>query len=173
MKWATASSGGMTLLSTTTLTGATTTISGIVGGYKSLVAYIYGVTNATANGNFRIAPNGSTNITGSTGHYGDTQVNNDTFVVATLDYLFANYSPYQVSRTVSTNFWRLEIPQYTDATNYKTFFMYGQFGKGTTVHDAWIQLNGLIKTTSAITSLVFSNSGGNLSTGTVLLYGVN
>jgi len=173
VQWATPSSSGMTLLSTTTLTGATTTISGIVSGYKSLVAYIYGVTNATANGDLRIAPNGSTNITGSTGHYGDTQGNNDTFAVATLDYLFANYSAYDVDRTVSTNFWQLEMPQYTDAVNYKTFFLYGQFRKGSTAHDAWIQVNGLIKTTSAITSLTFSNSGGNLSTGTVLLYGVN
>jgi hypothetical protein len=171
--WGAVSAGGMTLLSTTTLTGATTTISGIVSGYKSLVAYIYGVTNATANGDFRIAPNGSTAITGSTGHYGDTQANNDTFVVNGLSYLFANYTPYDVDRTVSTNFWRLEIPQYTDAVNYKTFFLYGQFRKGSTAHDAWIQINGSIITTSAITSLTFSNSGGNLSTGTVLHYGVS
>jgi len=172
--WATpAASGSMTLLSTTTLSGATTTISGIVGGYKSLVAYIYGVTNATASGDLRIAPNGDTTITGLVGHYGDTQGNNDIFVQSTLGYLFANYDPYNIDRTVSTNFWQLEIPQYTDAVNYKTFFINGQFRKGTTAHDAWCQLNGLIKTTSAITSLVFSNSGGNLSTGTVLLYGVN
>jgi hypothetical protein len=169
--WSTPS-GSMTLLSTTTLTGATTTISGIVGGYKSLIAYIYGVTNATADGTFRIAPNGNTGITYQTGHYGDAAANNDTFATA-IGYLNAVYSPYQINRTVSTNFWKLEIPQYTDAVNYKTYFMYGQFRKGTGASDAWIQLNGAIITTSAITSLVFSNSGGNLSTGTVLLYGVN
>jgi hypothetical protein len=32
--------------------------------------------------------------------------------------------------------------------------------------------HGMISTTSAISSLVFSNAGGDLSTGTVLLYGV-
>jgi hypothetical protein len=172
--WATpAAGGGMTLLSTTSLSGATTTISGIVGGYKSLVAYIYGVTNATADGDFRIAPNATNNITGFTGHYGDTGANNDTFVQGTLGYLFANYGPYNVNRTNSNNFWKLEIPQYTDAVNSKSFFLFGQFRKGTVANDAWIQVNGLFGTTSAITSLEFSNSGGNLSTGTVLLYGVN
>jgi hypothetical protein len=172
-EWTTLATGGMTLLSTTSLTGATTTISGISGSYKTLIAHIYGITNATGNGDFRIAPNADTGITGLTGHYGDTQANNDTFVQGTLGYLLGNYGPYDVDRTVSTNFWQLEIPRYTDAVNYKTFFLFGQFRKGTTAHDAWIQVNGLIKTTSAITSLVFSNSGGNLSTGTVLLYGVN
>lgn len=171
-EWGTIAAGGMTLLSTTSLTGATTTISGIVGGYKSLVAHIYGVSNATANGDFRIAPNGDVGISGIVGHYGDTQGNNDVFLAAT-GYLFMNYTPYDVDRTNSNNFWLLQIPQYTDAVNWKSFFGFGQFRKGSTAHDAFIGINGQIRTTSAITSLVFSNSGGNLSTGTVLLYGVN
>jgi hypothetical protein len=170
--WGAVSAGGMTLLSTTTLSGATTTISGIVGGYKSLIAYIYGVTNATANGDLRIAPNGDTGISGLVGHYGDTQGNNDVFLNAT-GYLFLNYGPYDIDRTNSNNFWQLEIPQYTDAVNWKSFFGFGQFRKGSTAHDAFVTVNGQIRTTSAITSLVFSNAGGNLSTGTVLLYGVN
>ena len=57
MKWATpASGGGMTLLSTTTLSGATTSIS-YGGGYNSLIAYVYNVTNATADGLMRCTPN--------------------------------------------------------------------------------------------------------------------
>lgn len=173
IKWGTPAGGGMTLLSTTTLSGASVTISSISGSYKTLIAHIYGVTNATANGDFRIAPNGLTGVTGITGHFGDTASNNDQFVQATLGYLMANYDPYDIDRTVSTNFWQLELPRYTDAVNNKAFFMFGQFRKGSGANDAWYQANGLIKTTSAITSLTFTNSGGNFSTGTVLLYGVN
>ena len=61
LKWAApVSGGGMTLLSTTALSGASTTISGISGSYNNLFAFIYGVNNATANGDFRCAPNGNT-----------------------------------------------------------------------------------------------------------------
>jgi hypothetical protein len=59
LEWATPSSGGMTLLSTTSLTGASTTISGISGAYTDLQLVIQGVT-AAANGIVRIAPNAIT-----------------------------------------------------------------------------------------------------------------
>ena len=49
LKWATPAAGGMTLLSTTSLSGATTTISGISANYTNLYVYIYGVTNATSD----------------------------------------------------------------------------------------------------------------------------
>ena len=51
-----AGGGGMTLLSTTTLSGATTTISGISQDYVNLYVVIYGVSNATASGNFQLDP---------------------------------------------------------------------------------------------------------------------
>ena len=63
LEWATPSSGSMTLLSTTSLTGATTTISSIDQTYSNLYAIISSVTNATGNGAFRVAPNNQTNVT--------------------------------------------------------------------------------------------------------------
>jgi hypothetical protein len=42
LKWATASAGGMTLLSTTSLTGASVTVSSIVGGYTDLLIRVQG-----------------------------------------------------------------------------------------------------------------------------------
>ena len=55
--------GSMTLLSTTTLSGATTTISSISQSYLSLMVVMFGVT-AAGNGNMRIAANNNT--TGAT-----------------------------------------------------------------------------------------------------------
>ena len=174
LKWGTPAGGGMTLLSTTSLSGATTVISGISGGYKSLVAHVYGVSNATSSGTIRIAPNGSTNITYLSGRYGDAAANNDTYVQSTIGYLNMIYPPYNIYYLSANNFFQIEFPRYTDTSNNKAFSMFGQFKRGTGgFENAWIHQMGNINTTSAITSLTFSNSGGNLSTGTVLLYGVN
>ena len=162
--WATPSSGGMTLLSTTTLTGATTTISSINQTYNSLLMIISGVTNATANGNFRCAPNATTNITSNFSSSTSTSVtqNGDS-------YMFLNTNTTLV-RTLTTNSWAVQIFNYSSITAHKPFSINGgaiDAGNGQAFF-----ASGQIQTKSGITSLVFSNSGGNLSTGTVLLYGV-
>jgi hypothetical protein len=166
--WVTASSGGMTLLSTTTLSGATVTISGISGSYNSLYAVITGVTNATGNGEFRIAPNNDATITNYAGWYAGngaaptTRGGQDGYLSLT--------NGLDLSRTETNNIWSLTINNYASTTSVKSFEVFGGANR-TTDDDAYFY-QGRIRTTSAITSLVFSNSGGNLSTGTVLLYGV-
>jgi len=84
VKWAAAaSSGGMTLLSTTSLSGATTTVSSISGSYKELVIYVrdwyassdfnftYTVNNDTTSGNYQILGFGSRNGA-NTAYYGES-----------------------------------------------------------------------------------------------------
>jgi hypothetical protein len=163
-EWITSSSGGMTLLSTTTLSGATTTISAISGSYTDLVAYIFGVTNATGDGTFRIAPNGSTNIshTVDMGGGGGVSPNDATYIIARGNPKFDN----------NENAYALTIYNYASTTARKPIHIEGS--SYINFHSAQRGFigAGAINTTSAITSLVFSNSGGNLSTGTVLLYGV-
>ena len=56
-EWATVATGGMTLLSTTTLTGANTAITGINQTYNSLVGIVYGLTNSGGSTNYRVDPN--------------------------------------------------------------------------------------------------------------------
>jgi hypothetical protein len=158
----------MTLLSTTTLSGATTTISGISGSYKSLVAYIYGVTNATAVGTFRCAPNNNPSFTNSTIY------KSLTLVAFSNNYLFLSSnatSTGQPDNADADNAWTLTIDNYASAATAKNFQVYGGFANGYGQYG--FTATGRIISTAAITSLVFSNSGGNLSTGTVLLYGVN
>jgi len=161
-EWQTASSGGMTLLSTTTLSGATTTISSISQSYVNLVIFVFGVTNATADGILRVAPNATTNIT--TQFYSDTSAS-----ISNLNNNYLLLSGYATLRTSNENSYQLTISNYASATAVKAHSVFGGFAaasrRGTFS-------SGFIATTSAITSLVFSNDGGNLSTGTVLIYGV-
>ena len=170
MKWATPAAGGMTLLSTTTLSGATTTISSISQDYKYLIAYILGVTNDTANGQFTVKPNNASLVSSG-------------FKTSTAS--FSNASPSQIKlcgdtagflpvRTVDQNAWTLQIDNYASTTQRKPFQAYGAFEcTDFEPNEFGFTTFGFINTTSAITSLVFANAGGNLAGGTVLLYGGN
>jgi hypothetical protein len=166
--WGTLAAGGMTLLSTTTLSGATVTISSISQSYKTLYGVVYGVTNATANNEFKLLPNSSGTIT--------TQIriskNDAPSTVGTTDVSMQLSGGTTVDRTVADNSWSFTINNYANTTNYKPMNYYGGWIQGTTFK-LTIAGFGYITTNSAITSLQFTNPGGNLSTGTVLLYGVN
>jgi hypothetical protein len=158
---------GMQLLSTTTLSGASTTISSISQNYADLEIWIYGMTNATASGNFRCAPNGSTTIAHSGGSYnsggaiGNLGFNNDYIV-----------SVNAVDRAVSNNAFKIKIENYASATNYKSLSV--TFNYINSAGNSLSEIHGGgVKTNTAITSLVFSNSGGNWSTGTVKVWGCN
>jgi hypothetical protein len=166
--WADVDASSMTLLSTTSLTGATTTISGISGSYKNLVAVVFGVTNATANGTLRMRPNGATtgcfglftNITSWGGN-----ANNEV-------YLSGSGASGAVLRTSSENSWNIQITNYASTTAIKPIMAFGQYAdSGITPRLAGAYVGGY-GSISAVTSLTFLNSGGDLSTGTVLLYGV-
>ena len=165
-----ASTGGsMTLLSTTTLSGAITTISGISGSYTNLFIYIYEMTNATGTGSFRIAPNGTTNITNSQGTTSTTAV-----AGTASNYLFALGADNASVRPLFTsnlNAVSLTIHNYASTVAYKTFSASSTLLNGSSVQTGSF-CSGGIQTTSAITSLAFSNAGGNMSTGQVLIYGV-
>lgn len=168
VKWATSASGSMTLISTTALSGATVTLSSIPSTYKHLQLVIYGVTNATANGSFRIAPNAATISTSNALQNGTAfEDRSETYLLLT-----SPGGAVLLSRTDANNIFVLNIYNYASASMYKEF---ASFGVGTinTVAGQIVNSTGAYLLNTAITSLVLSNSGGNLSTGTVLLYGVN
>ena len=171
LKWVTSTSGGMTLLSTTSLTGATTTISSIDQTYKNLFMVISGVTNATANGDFRIAPNGTTNA--SSGQVNDGGQN--TFTMKLADYMFVTFGTSannKITYTNANNVFAVTINNYASSTTFKPYSVNGSFHATNAGGVGPALIGGGFNSNTAITSLVFSNSGGNLSTGTVLLYGV-
>lgn len=167
--WATSSSGGMTLLSTTTLSGATVTISSISQSYNNLYGVIYGVTNATANGLLRIAPNGTTNITDTFGSDGTGTTNQQ--LSAYMLFAGTTNTSGQSLRTDSNNAWQFTIFNYASTAGFKPHISSASCLNASSARAA-LSGAGAIRTASAITSLVISNDGGNLSTGTLLLYGV-
>jgi hypothetical protein len=169
LKWAASAAGGMTLLSTTTLTGASTTISGISASYTDLQLYIFGMTNATATGYFKIQPNGSSSITNNFGTGNSTlMANNPNTNLLPFGSLAGETAPEYTS---NLNAVKVTIENYASTTAYKTWSSSGTLFHGNSAQKGTIAAGG-IQTTSAISSLVFLNDGGNFSTGTVLLYGV-
>lgn len=167
LKWATPSSGSLTLLSTTTLSGASTTISSISGSYTHLYGIIYGVTNATTNGFFRMLPNNSSstiavgeNYNGNNG-IGTFSVNGFYEMGGTL-----------ITNTNATNYYTFTFENYANTSVYKIITTNGTYDRAPGDGRHVFTMTGSYNATTAITSLVFSNTGGNLSTGTVLLYGV-
>jgi hypothetical protein len=165
--WGGISAGGMTLLSTTTLSGATTTISNIDQGYVNLVVHVFGVTNATADGRFRCLPNNSGSITTSFQNGSATEV-----TTQRDEFIWLTTTANNATRTNADNFREITISNYASTTARKGLSVNGGYLEGALKIPVFS--SGFIATNSAITSLVFSvtDTGGNMSTGTVLVYGV-
>ena len=166
--WGSISAGGMTLLSTTTLSGASTTISSISGSYKSLVAYVKQPLPATDGATLYLRLNGD-----SASRY--RQVG-----YTTANSTVAAFSANQVTlldaldNATTLSFAWFQIPDYANTTTYKMVDAKGLGTDQTTTTSASnYQTMTWYNQPVAITSLQFLMSSGNLTSGTVLLYGVN
>jgi hypothetical protein len=171
VEWAAAATGGgMTLLSTTTLSGASTTISSISQDYKELFIYVYGVTNATANGSFRFAPNAVTDKSVRQEAYYISSPESQSLNGASGGRLFFS-AGQTVDRTSANNAWCLRLPNYSSTASMKPYSVNGGwYGSG----GGYVGFNasGLYYETTAISSLLIDQTGGSFSSGTVLVYGV-
>jgi len=167
--WTTVSAASLTLLSTTTLSGASTTISGISGAYTHLYGVVSGVTNATADGILLLRVNGSSTATSTSLQFTNALSYNFENEFVRLAY---DNAAYRVTRTSSNNQWSFMIENYASATAYKSFFCNGTYVRNSGANYAGMSGGGGVNLTTAVSSLNFANDGGNFSTGTVLLYGV-
>jgi hypothetical protein len=163
LKWATpASGGGMTLLATHTLSGSTSTISGISGSYTDLVLICTNGVNS-ANAGAKIYLNGNTTST----DYYTAQIN---FISPSLDGGYSNNpDAFQVSTGSSYNdstYFYIHIPRYSQTEN--KIVMLRNLNRGSRIFFS----NLLFASTAAITSVGFSVSSGSWSSGTVYVYGV-
>ena len=161
MKWATVPSGGMTLLSTTTLTGASVTVSSISQSYNNLFIYFNKLYPSTNGSQIRFRLNGST--TSSNYNYQPSGDNYFNFPVS---------SPSNATNGQLGNA-NLQIFNYANATTWKQYFL--TQATTTAVDDnnwigsskdteAWTSIN-------AINSITIFASSGNIN-GTMLIYGV-
>ena len=167
--WGAISAGSLTLLSTTSLSGATTTISSIDQTYTHLQIFMYGVTNATNNGAFRMKPNNAETVDYIKSAYETTDTAYTKGENAGSLGLTINDS--HPLRTSADNMWVLNIYNYASSTIQKAITAGGAYATASG-YMMMLTFSGKIDTTSAITSLVFLSGGGDLTAGTVLVYGV-
>jgi len=164
-EWATVATGGMTLLngpSGTTLSGATTTVDSYDMTYKSIVAFIFNIDNAS-NSEYTCSPNNSNTLATATGSGPDGV----TDVYGGVIELTLN----GVLDQTGSNAIYLQIDNYASTTAFKTY-MNRFIGDMSTASFRSGFMQGGLATTSQITSLVFKASTGSFTAGTVLLYGV-
>jgi hypothetical protein len=158
-EWSTISAGGMTLLSTTTLSGTSTTISSINQTYNNLVILGQGVTWSTGNEVVFVNPN-SVEISGS---YSG--------VVNTTGTRLSRVQPngnVSNASNANTNF-VVTINNYTSAI-HKPVSYYGQNPSATS---GTANFAGSLQTTSAVTEIQITTVNGTATlSGTVLIYGV-
>jgi hypothetical protein len=162
LAWASPSSGGMTLLSTTTLSGSSTSIN-IASGYTDLQivilgAYganqnsIYGRFNNDTGSNYRVAQfanggNGGSATAATLGDgLSDTNTGQNVTVLNIQNYAASTYKPFQ------------SLSQYSYWSNTSTSYVVCQ--------------QGLYQSTTAISSIQILPAGGNWSGGTVYIWGV-
>jgi hypothetical protein len=161
-----AGTGGMTLLSTTTLSGATTTISSINQTYNSLFLLVTGVSNAS-NYAFTGRPNSSATISSEMLQVG-TNATTTNVAVNNQD-IYLSWNSIAASNT--NNAWAITIDNYASTTNYKPLSYSGGWFTSTSVNE-YGKAGGFIQTNSAITEFQFTASAGSFNGGTVRIYGV-
>jgi hypothetical protein len=163
--WADISAGGMTLISTTSLSGTTTTLSSIPQTYNSLFLVIQGVTTSAGNDEaFEVRPNGVTNLC-------DQAYVNSNGASTNVGYGIYLSAGSSTDRTSLNSIWSVEINNYTSSTRYKSYAFEGGYQTGASTRSP-ITAGGYFRSNTAITSLVFNYAGANMNGGTVLLYGV-
>ena len=162
-EWATLSAGGMTLLSTTTLSGTTTTISSISGSYTDLIIIGQGFSFPNQTCTFNI--NSSTTDLALSGHYTATFKN-----ITAGEFSFNMANPPAASNT--SNVFICEIKQYANASYFKGVNIYGVYTDDTAATIRPYAHSGSYRATTAVTNVQFKTTGSNWVGGQVLIYGV-
>ena len=167
--WTTFSGGGMTLLSTTTLSGSSTTISSISQSYKALKILVRNAVASNVSEIFAIRLNG---VSSSSYYYetvfgvdagagGYTGSVNQTLIyygltTTSTDYDKTHSGEISIQRYTETESKYISFNSYQNAGNYRAHFGVGRFDS-----------------TTAISSITFLPAAGTWSSGTVYIYGVN
>ena len=157
-EWATPASGA-TLLSTTTVSGTATTVSGISGSYNHLRIYMTDITaNGTTTMSFQVNGIGS----GYYGFWGQQATLNAVNGAATAS--------IGAMGTAGKGNYQFELPNYAVATNMRPVRFFG--ANDQTGDNAWGQWNN-VTSSAAITSFTLTTTAGTATlTGTIKIYGV-
>jgi hypothetical protein len=174
--WATPSAGGgMTLLSTTTMSGSTTTISSINQTYKNLIVYVRDFYPSSSTAQFSVYCNG---YNASNSYYGATfggrngtsaglqvMTNNSGWNIT------SNWDNY-MKNADNNSFLRLEFSDYAQTVTKKLVNW-----SVTALNDGDVNISqsgvGRFDYSEAISSISFNTNAGSWSGGTILVYGVS
>ena len=167
-EWVTPASGSLTLLSTTTVTSATTTISSISGAYKFLKIYIYNLGTSNANPGLSVTFNASNLFQGWR-----IGANNVLFQSAALnDSALSGAFSYGGASGASKQFGVITIDDYANTTHYKPITFNETYLTSDPADNSYYYA-GKLKTTSAITSMTVTWGGTTGMTGTIKIFGGN
>lgn len=162
-----AAGGGMTLLSTTTLSGVSTTISSISGSYKHLLVMIKGAYTTGAD-NICLQFNGDSGT-----KYGNRmfRVTGTTVDAATANNTFIRLSEASTNTDWSNvnngEFW---VWRYTDTSNIEVSSSFGGYDGSAKTGNI---NEGRYNAAAAVTSITIALTFYSFSAGTVYVYGVN
>lgn len=165
--WATASSGGMTLLSTTTLSGSSTSVTSISGSYKDLQIQINGIGLNVTTGTIYMTVNSSGSNYQSVGLRSNGPA---TFTSSTNIPL----SGGQGTNDTGGDYQSVNVRLFDYATNnsFKPYSFTGTYLSGGSNYGS--VGGGGWSSTSAITSIQVVTTAGNFASGgTIKIYGVS
>ena len=170
LKWATASAGGMTLISTTTLSGASVTLSSIPATYNDLQIVIRLPLLSADNNEVFIRFNGDSTANRHKEINGFTTIANQSFDSTRINITSG------IDNAVTQGIITLRIPDYANTSTWK----FGSFlslanHATTTTNFTFFAGQVAYNQTGAISSLEFTPGGAGSPTftsGTILLYGV-
>ena len=169
LKWATPSSGGMTLISTTSLTGSSVTLSSIPQTYNNLQLIIRNhrpASDAYIRARFN-------SVTTSTYYYLDFASYGAYNSLSGYEDSYLNLcGAYTTDNSTNSNMYVMNLYDYTNTVAYKMgdSRFYKEGTNGTDLNSGFGAL--LFANNEAISSIVLSNSTGDFTSGTALLYGV-
>lgn len=158
LEWQTISSGGMTLLSTTSLTSSSTTVSSISGNYTDLQIVIV---NASVDSDSiiqaRLNSDSGTNYQFSNGNQNAIKLSQSNSVDQT--------------GTASNN-WVINLPRYSSTTHHKPLRVTGGYVNSATGGQVTYADGGAWRSNSAINEFTVSTGGASFDSGTIYIYGV-
>jgi hypothetical protein len=170
--WAAASSGGYTLLSTTNLSGSTTSITGISNAYRDLVIVMNNVGLQTTAGRitFQFWDSGPTQLTGYTIIDGIISTGGASQAVNS----FAYFASLQTSTTLKTattdNAFMIDLKDYTSSVKGMQIVYNGRYTSGATTNRNEMAVGSVGAGVVAQFDVV--TSAGTFNSGTVKIYGV-
>lgn len=168
LKWAAPASGSMTLISTTTLTGAAINLTSIPTTYNDLRVIIRNYKPETDDRRIRMRMNNDSNARYSGGIAWGTTQNATPFSETELESVTQNNDNVN-AQGLSI----IEVPDYANTTTWKMLSAWSLTNDATTSTSYSVsQRYYIYNQTAAITQLNFFPNTGNFTSGTIYLYGV-